>query len=93
MMWSWFRRWREERARIRAAERRAVVAFHETDSRRDRGTWIVRSTAGDIVVRVMFGDTIPPERRWFLVPVRADAPVRELSFDDVVPMGESTVWR
>lgn len=92
-MWSWFRRWRDDRARVREAERRAVAAFHETDSGRHWGTWIVRKSPGETIVRVMFGDTKPPRRRWFMVPVTPGAPVRELSYDDVVSMGETTAWR
>jgi hypothetical protein len=92
-MIGFLRRWRETRARVREAERRALAAFHETDSRPHWGTWIVRNSADDIVVRVMFGERQPPERRWFLVPGRADVPVRELALNDVVPMGETTAWR
>jgi hypothetical protein len=90
---AWLRRRGAERKRIREAERRALAAFQATGRGRGYMTWIVRSDAGETVVRVCFGDTRPPHRSWFLVPLEPDAPVRELSYDDVVPMGESKVWR
>lgn len=92
-MIAWLRRRAAGRKRIRSAERRALAAFQETGRGRGYSPWIVRSDARETIVRVCFGDTMPPRRSWFLIPVEPDAPVRELTYDEVVPMGESTAWR
>lgn len=83
---------RDERTRLRGAEERALAAFGASGRGTRGSTAIVHSTADETVVRVTFGATRPPRRAWFAVPARADAPVRELSFEDVVPLGEKP-WR
>lgn len=91
---AWFRRWRAENARVRDAERRALSAFRDSRGHAGFGAWIVRRTEDETVVRVCFGDLRPPRRAWFAVPASAGAPVRELSWDEVSPMGEGErVWR
>jgi hypothetical protein len=92
-MRNWLRCWRDERARVRDAERRALAAFEATGRGRGYMMWVVRADERETVIRVCFGDTRPPHRSWFLVPSELGAPVRELSYDEVVPMGESTAWR
>ena len=91
-MIGWLRRWRAKNARIREATRRALAAFRQSGRGAGYMTWIVRRTDDETVVRVCFGQARPPGRAWFAVPAPADAPVRELSWDDVVPMGDKP-WR
>jgi hypothetical protein len=91
-MIEWFRRQQAERRRIREAERRAVAAFEATGRGTVAWTGIVSSNAQETVIRVCFGHTRPPTRNWFAVSSQPDAPVRELSWDEVVPMGEKP-WR
>jgi hypothetical protein len=91
-MFSWIRRWTLGRRYIREAKRRAVAAFDGTG--RGPVAWIdvLQSDDRRTIIRVCFGNTRPANRSWFLVPAHSDGEVRELTFEEVAPMGE-VAWR
>ena len=80
---------REKAAAVDAAIRRFESA---PDHLAHRGiSSVIHSDQFGFVVRVCYGQVIPPGRAWFRV-LRGSTDVQELSFDEVTQYGEN-YWR
>ncbi len=77
------RNWLALRRQREFAIRRALQHFQQSRCLHPMGGHVLRVSASEAIVRVMFvTNRVPPDRAWFAVSLVGDT-IRELSFDDV----------
>ena len=86
-------RWLEQGRRKRSAVKAALHRFNTTTGKPAHPgmSSVIGEKAGDLIVRVCFGNTKPPARVWYLVGLNTSV-ISELSFEEAQEFGEC-LWR